>query len=184
LLVLPNDEAPVASVFLDGHGRWVLEMGESRQHVHDHEQLLLGDEAWILELPTVTVETLERDAPTLEAVHMKIGVSRDEEHVVVTVEHEGRRHVLPTRSYHYLLATLARLRLKEHEFPESERGWVERQALCQMLKTDSNKLNVDIHRVRKQLSTVGIQDAADVVERRQGTGLLRLGVRSVEVFSL
>jgi hypothetical protein len=61
---------------------------------------------------------------------------------------------------------------------------VERDTPCQLLATDSNKLNVDIHRVRKQLSTLGIQDAASVVERRPGTGHLRLGVRSVEVFPL
>lgn len=61
---------------------------------------------------------------------------------------------------------------------------MERDTPCQLLATDSNKLNVDIHRVRKQLSTLGIQDAASVVERRPGTGHLRLGVRSVEVFPL
>lgn len=184
LLVLPDDEQPLASLFLDGGGRWVLESGEERRHVVDQERLPLGGEEWVLELPTATTETLEGDVSGLGGIHLKIGVSRDEEHVVVTVVHGQKHTVLPPRSYHYLLATLARVRLREHELPESEQGWVERDTLCQMLATDSNKLNVDIHRVRKQFSTLGIQDAASVVERRPGTGHLRLGVRSVEVFSL
>ncbi len=134
--------------------------------------------------PTVTTETLEGELLCLDGVHLKIGVSRDEEHVVVTVVHGNQHQVLSPRSYHYLLATLARLRLKDRGLPESEQGWVDRETLCRMLATDDNKLNVDIHRARKQLSTLSIQDAARVVERRPGTGLVRLGIQSVEVFTL
>jgi pSer/pThr/pTyr-binding forkhead associated (FHA) protein len=184
LLVLPNDESPIASLFLDGNGRWVLEFGESQQYVADHERLTIGGEEWELELPMATAETLEGSSFTLDAIHMKIGVSRDEEHVAVTVEHKGRSYELTPRTYHYLLATLARIRLKESALPESEQGWVDREILCRMLAIDGNKLNVDIHRVRKQISALGVQDAASVVERRQGTSQVRLGVRSVEVFTL
>jgi pSer/pThr/pTyr-binding forkhead associated (FHA) protein len=184
LLVLPDDEAPQASLFRDESGRWVLEQGEERRQVADQERLRLGEEEWVLELPTATQETLEGDSPSLEGVHLRIGVSRNEEHVVVTVIHGNEHHVLPSRSYHYLLATLARLRLKDCGLSDSERGWVDRETLCQMLATDGNKLNVDIHRARKQFSALGIQDAASVVERRPGSGHVRLGVRSVEVFSL
>jgi len=184
LLLLPNDEAPLASLFLDGSGRWVLESGHEQRHVADHERLWLGGEEWLLELPTITLETLEGESASLEGLHLRIGVSRDEEHVVVTVVHDNQHKVLAPRSYHYLLATLARLRLKDSALPEAEQGWVDRETLCRMLATDDNKLNVDIHRVRKQLSALGIQDAASLVERRPGTGLVRLGIRSVEVFAL
>ena len=184
LLLLPNDEAPLASLFLDESGRWVLESGHERRHVADHERLWLGGEEWLLELPTVTMETLDGESTSLEGLHLRIGVSRDEEHVVVTVVHDNQHKVLAPRTYHYLLATLARLRLKDQALPEAEQGWVDRDTLCRMLATDDNKLNVDIHRVRKQLSALGIQDAASLVERRPGTGLVRLGIRSVEVFAL
>jgi len=184
LLVLPDDEHPLASIFLDGSGRWVLESGDERRYVADQDRLALGGAEWVLELPSATTETLEGEASGLDGLHLKIGVSRDEEHVVVTLVHGNHHTVLPPRAYHYLLATLARIRLREREMPEAERGWVERDTLCQMLATDSNKLNVDIHRVRKQLSALGIQDAAGVVERRPGSGHVRLGIRSVEVFAL
>ncbi|HZI02533.1 MAG TPA: FHA domain-containing protein [Archangium sp.] len=184
LLLLPDDEVPLASLFLDVSGRWVLESGDVHRHVADQERLRLGEEDWVLELPTATPETLEGGQPTLDGIHLKIGVSRDEEHVVVTVVHDHQHKVLSPRAYHYLLATLARVRLKDHGTSEAEQGWVDREELCRMLATDSNKLNVDIHRVRKQLSALGIQDAAGVVERRPGSGHVRLGIRSVEVFAL
>jgi pSer/pThr/pTyr-binding forkhead associated (FHA) protein len=184
LLVLPDDESPLASLFLEASGRWVLESGDVRRYVADQERFRLGAEEWVLELPTVTSETLEEEVPGLDGIHLRIGVSRDEEHVVVTVVHQGQHHVLAPRSYHYLLAILARIRLRECDLPEGEQGWVDREELCQMLATDPSKLNVDIHRVRKQFSALGIPDAASAVERRLMTGHVRLGVRSVEVFAL
>ena len=60
----------------------------------------------------------------------------------------------------------------------------DREQLCRMLATDPNKLNVDIHRVRKQFDSLGIQSAAGIVERRADTSELRIGVGSVEVFTL
>lgn len=184
LLLIPDDEEPLASLFLSTSGQWVLETEESQRQVTDHERIVIGNEEWVLELPMASQATLDSETLSLEAAHMKIGVSRDEEHVFITVEQAGQRHALAPRSFHYLLATLARLRLNDSHLPESEQGWVERDMLCRMLATDGNKLNVDIHRVRKQLSALGVQDAAGVIERRQGSGQVRLGMRSIEVHSL
>jgi hypothetical protein len=99
--------------------------------------------------------------------------------VEVTVMCGDRQHVLPSRSFHYLLATLARSWLAERG--QTERGWVHRDLLCRMLATDTNNLNVEIHRIRRQMDALGIEGAARVIERRPDTGHLRLGVRSVDV---
>jgi hypothetical protein len=184
LLLLPDDEEPWISVFLDAQGQWLLESAEGQRPVADQERLWLGEQEWLLELPSALTQTLEEEPSSPESLHLRIGVSRDEEHVRVTVVQGAQRTELPSRAHHYLLATLARVRLSEGALSESERGWVEREALCQMLATDNNKLNVDIHRVRRQLSALGIAEAARVVERRPGTGHIRLGVSSVEVYML
>jgi hypothetical protein len=185
LLVLPDDEVPQASLFPLEGGQWVLELGEERRRMKDQDRLWVGGSEWVVELPIAATETLEEaDAPTLGEVRLRIGVSRDEEHVEVAVVLRDGERMLPPRSSQYLLATLARLRLAEHALAPSEQGWVDREELCRMLATDTNKLNVDIHRVRKQFGALGIQDAAGVVERRPGTGQVRLGVRHVEVFTL
>jgi hypothetical protein len=185
LLVLPDDEMPQASLFPLESGQWVLELGEERRRMKDQDRLWLGGSEWVVELPIAATETLEEaDAPTLGEVRLRIGVSRDEEHVEVVVVCRDGERMLPPRSSQYLLATLARIRLAEHAMAPSEQGWVDREELCRMLATDTNKLNVDIHRVRKQFGALGILDAAGVVERRPGMGQVRLGIRSVEVLTL
>jgi len=61
------------------------------------------------------------------------------------------------------------------------RRWLERDELCRMLATDELRLNVDVCRARKQFSALGIQGAASIVDRRMGTGRIRLGVERVDV---
>ncbi|MFT3771199.1 MAG: hypothetical protein QM820_37770 [Minicystis sp.] len=108
-------------------------------------------------------------------------MSRDEEHVDVTVIHEGRETALAPRAYHYLLVTLARARLDDRDAPPAERGWVDREALCRMLATDRVRLNNDVFRLRKQLAALGIHGAADIIARRADAGQLRLGIERVDV---
>ena len=183
LLVLPDDDRPLASIFEDSVGRWVAEIGDELRPVADQEVLVVAGEAWSLELPRTDVETwqTEESAPVLELLHLRLEVSRNEEQVEATLVHGDREIPLPSRSHLYLLVTLARAWLKDTGAPPAERGWVDREALCRMLATDLNKVNVDIHRARKQLGALGVQGAAGLVERRPGSGELRLGIRSVEV---
>jgi hypothetical protein len=185
LLVLPDDERPLASVFEDASGRWVAEIGDALRMVEHQQVLIVGGEAWLLELPRTEAETWHCAVagPALEAIHLRLEVSRNEEAVDAAVIHGEQVTPLPPRSYHYMLVTLARAWLDDAGSPPAERGWVDRDALCRMLATDLNKLNVDIHRARKQLGALGIQGAAGLVERRPGSGEIRLGIRSVEVVS-
>ena len=60
-------------------------------------------------------------------------------------------------------------------------GWRDRDELCRMLATDEYRLNVDICRARKQLAAAGLAGAASIVERRPGTGRLRLGAARVKI---
>ncbi|MEZ4293625.1 MAG: FHA domain-containing protein [Polyangiaceae bacterium] len=183
LLSLPDDERPLASVFEDATGRWMIETSEERRPVHDQEVIDLEGEVFTLHVPAAEAETWQPSAAnaSIETVHLRFTVSRDEERVETTVVTGDTSRVLPSRSHHYLLVTLARAWLNEASRPFAERGWVGRDALCKMLGTDLNRLNVDIHRARKQLATLDIQGAANLIERRQDTGEIRIGVRSVEV---
>jgi len=183
MLLLPDEELPLVSVFEDAAGHWVAEIDDEVRPVADRQVIMVAGEAWVLELPPRDIETWQGElgAAALESLHLRLVVSPDEERVTATVELNGEVSPLPARSYHYMLVTLARAWLRDSEAPAAQRGWVEREALCRMLATDMNKLNVDIHRARKQFAQLGIQNAAGLVERRPGTGELRIGVRSVEV---
>jgi hypothetical protein len=182
---LPDDDHPLANVFEDSSGGWVAELLDEARAVKDQDVVTVDGVPWTLELPETLRATVEREiaAPTIETIDLRLGVSRDEEDVEVTVIHAGQATRLPARSAHYLLVVLARARLADRESPEADRGWVERQTLCRMLRCDPNKLGVDIFRIRKQFADLGILGAADIVARRTGTGQVRLGIERVEVYT-
>ncbi|WP_437752165.1 hypothetical protein [Sorangium sp. So ce1389] len=144
---------------------------------------MVDGEAWILDLPQRSSSTAEGSsgALALSMIALRFAVSRNEERVDITVVCPDRDIELPARSHHYLLVTLARTRLAAAGAPSAERGWLERDELCRMLATDELRLNVEVCRARKQFSALGIQGAASIVDRRMGTGRIRLGVERVDV---
>jgi hypothetical protein len=151
--------------------------------VSDRETIVVDGEAWSLDLPDRTSSTEAGGAGvlTLSAIALRFAVTRDEERVDITVVCPDREIELPTRSHHYLLMTLARARLSAAEAPAAERGWLERKDLCRMLAIDELRLNVEVCRARKQFSALGIEGAANIVDRKMGTGRIRLGVERVDV---
>ena len=183
LLVLPGDDDPRVSIFQDALGQWVVESEDAKRPAVDRDVITVAGEAWALELPSAVRGTwqAETSAPTLETIALELGVSRDEEHVEVSIVHQGTRTALPSRRSHYLLLILARQRLVERSASPGESGWIDRQALCKKLGVDLNRLNVDVFRLRKQLADLGIQGISGLVARRPDTGQIRLGTDRVEV---
>ncbi|MEZ4300480.1 MAG: FHA domain-containing protein [Polyangiaceae bacterium] len=184
-LLLPNDEQPSASLVESGDGRWQLETAESTTLVSEGDVVIVDGERWRLDLPSSpgTVDA-SAEAWSIAGISLRIGVSRDEERVEVTILGLPDEPKLPPRSYQYMLLTLARARLADANPKLAERGWVERDDLCRMLKVDEYKLNVDVCRARKQFAALKILGANDIVQRRVGTGLLRLGVERVHIQAL
>lgn len=181
--MLPGDDDPRVSIFQDALGQWVVASEDSKRPALDRDIVTVAGEAWVLELPGAVGGTwqAEASAPTLETIDLRLAVSRDEEHVEAVVVHQGSNTALPSRRYHYLLLLLARERLSEHSASAAERGWIDRGALCKKLGVDTNRLNVDVFRLRKQLADPGIQGVSGLVARRPDTGQLRLGTDRVEV---
>ena len=52
------------------------------------------------------------------------------------------------------------------------------------LDADEYRLNMDIFRARRHFAKKGIEDAAQLVERRIGTGQLRIGVERLSIEGL
>jgi hypothetical protein len=185
LLVLPSSEEPLASVFLDSSMGWVAEDADGRNRVGDGKHLLVGGERWRLCLPEEPNITMRRtDLPVFEALRLHAVVSRDEEHVEFTLRHESFELRLEPRGHHYLMLLLAQARLADLEagaLAAADQGWVARDRLCDMLLTDTNKLNVDVYRARKQLAAAGIIGASALIERRGRPPQLRLGTDRVTI---
>jgi hypothetical protein len=188
LLALPDDEAPAACLYPDATGAWVVEEDGATRPVADREILEVAGRSFQIFVPAPIEGTWDASvaAPTLHTIRMRFVVSRDEEHVTTTVLHRGREIPLGSRNFHYLLVTLARLRLKDRAAPDNTiatEGWVYQDELIRMLATDANKLGVDIFRARRQLLDAGIEGSAGIVERRPMARQLRLGVADLEVTS-
>lgn len=183
LIALPDEESPRASLVEEPDGSWAVEAEGVARRAADRETLVVDGEPWILDLPQRTSSTVDGSAGalTLSSIALRFAVSRNEERVDITVVCPDRDIELPARSHHYLLVTLARARLAAAASPPADRGWLERDELCRMLATDELHLNVEVCRARKQFSALGIEGAASIVDRRMGTGRLRLGVERVDV---
>lgn len=182
LLALPAPEDPQAIVYAEASGRFVMEVGDERRPVVDGESVVVGGVAFALSLPGFVEGTATADAgPMLDTATLRFGVSRDEEHVQLSIVHRGRVTPLEPREHGYVLLTLARQRLEDRAEPASEQGWVERDQLLRMLHLDANGLNVAIYRARGQLAAAGLEGAAGIVEVRRGQRRIGVSPERLEV---
>jgi pSer/pThr/pTyr-binding forkhead associated (FHA) protein len=182
LLSLPGD----AAVYADADGHWVFDGAQGTWPVADGDTVTLDGSTWRLRVPSMVEGTWGAQSETLSltGAQLHFRVSRDEEHVTLTLSHPAGSVDLGERMHHYLLLTLARLRMKdaaaEPERP-GEHGWVETARLAKMLAVDGEHLRVMIHRARKQLAGAGVEGSAALVERRTGSRCVRIGTGAVDV---
>lgn len=187
LLSLPSPEEPAALIYRDNDGSWVVEGALGELTPYGGEPILVAGRSWQLELPDLDPRTPLVQNAGLAGATLRFFVSADEEYVELRVVTRGVEHDLGARAHHYLLLTLARLRLKDREASgkgASEHGWVSLDRLSRMLRLEERPMNLQIFRIRRQFSELGLGDAADVVERRRGTGQLRVGLANLVISPL
>lgn len=182
VIAIPCIESAVASIVCGADGGWILESADSVRVITAGAVVDVAGKAWRFSSPQewqVTAKTTRALLVQESTLHFE--VSSDEEHVVVAVEHDGERIAMGQLSAFYFLVTLARLRAEERgRLPPSESGWVHREQLMSMLRCGEQQLNVWVHRVRSRFSSKGFLDYASIIERRDGSGQLRIGIeRSV-----
>ena len=134
-----------------------------------------------------SVQPLRLSCVSLDTATLEFAVSRDEEFVSLTVVDGDRRVELRPRAHHYLLLTLARLRLEDiraGELPPTSHGWIHQIDLARLIDATEAKIDVDIFRARKQLLKAEVEGAAAIVERRARTRQLRLGTSRFRIINL
>ncbi len=118
------------------------------------------------------------------SLHLRLQVSLNEEHVTCTI---GIGHAqcadLGERGHHYCLLTLVRRRMDDARrgLDASSQGWIGNAALAAMLGLDVSHLNVQVHRLRRQILHAlppGVEPF-EVIERRRGE--IRFGSLAVSV---
>ena len=186
ILALPHGGAPEVVVYDDGRGNWMGErQGESVCAVGDGQVIRLSERSFRVRLPATLEGTATVDSgPRIDTIRLRFAVSRDEEHVVITVLHRGTEKALEAREHGYILLTLARARLQDRDEPLSEQGWIDRERLLKMIQLDPNALNVAIFRARGQLTAAGVDGAAAVVDVRRGQRRIGIEPDRLEVVPL
>lgn len=185
-LVLPSPEAPELTVYEHPSLGWLVEREDGSLEGVAHGQVLAsGGRAWRLHLATVrTTLSLDGRPRLLSEGTLRFRVSPDEETVDLSVVWPDEERALPESVHWYILLLLARARAEDAadpELPEREQGWVYRDELCRQLRTTPQKLNVDVHRMRRVLARASVLDGAGLVERRAPTAQLRLGTADFEL---
>ncbi len=188
-LVLPDMDDPQCCILLAPDGTWLVEQRGASSPLADRAVLALADgQPWRVHLPAACPSTWNHDDAELVVANLRLrfAVSRDEEHVELRAIAGERELDLQARAHHYLLLVLARRRVADERagLPDAAQGWIHHDELLAMLRIDDGHLNLSIHRARSQLGRLSVADAAALVERRQSTRELRLGVRHIEIVPL
>jgi pSer/pThr/pTyr-binding forkhead associated (FHA) protein len=182
-LLLPNAERALALITHKANKGWMVEREHGATAVADGAHIDVDGVQYELHLPpmshSLNSTTRESGPPlTLRLLTFDFLVSSDEESVDLVARSINGEVDLGQRVHHYTLLTLARLRLKHAELPPSERGWAERNELARMLRTSSNTLNQHLFRARQQLDKAGVVEAHRLIETRDTTREIRIGVSS------
>jgi hypothetical protein len=180
LLVLPASDAPEASVFADADV-WRLDTGAEVRPIECGDVVMLPSGYWRVLVPEHAGSPHARTAgPELAIAEIALSFSVTAEKVSVTVQQGATTVSIPSRACLNTLVALCRLRLRS-DASEPERGWVSAFDLADMLHSSPEKVNVDVHRLRKLFQDAGLRNAQRIVER-DGAKKLRVGVaRLVEV---
>jgi len=175
LLLLPSAEDPEASVFLEGES-WRVDAG------NDVTSAECGD---IVELPSGYYRLLlpdvlgAQDALTagrsLDLAHVELLFRVTPERLSLTVVQGTTEVPLPSRACLYTLLTLARVRAGRSSRPAND-GWISTVELAAMRGCSPEKVNVDVHRLRKLFQESGIHQAAQIIER-DDSKRLRIGIQ-------
>jgi hypothetical protein len=177
-ILLPSSENPTASIFRSADGGWTLESGDSVRALEPGEVFEVNGTSFRFSCPSEWQATakIQRVRLVTESV-LHFDVSDDEEHVSLVVECDGERMPLGRSNAYYFLLTLARLRNAEQRAQrDSEAGWTHRDELMKLLKCGEQQLNVWVFRVRTKFASKDFLDYASIIERRDGSGQLRIGV--------
>jgi FHA domain len=183
LVAVPSPLDPVATIY-PLEGGWILERADSQLPLLPGERFEAAGRWWQFECPGAATPTLRSldGLRSLDETTLELGVSRDEEHVTLTIRSDRWAQDLGARSGFYLLLVLARKRLSDRG-TAPEPGWIDIGSLPRFAPEYANYslLNVEVHRLRRLLADAGIRDAARVIERRRGQ--IRLGTDRVELLT-
>lgn len=185
MIGIPSTDSPEVTLFKDADGIWRMEDSEGMvRGLRNGQPFEFGGQSYVFSCPstndlTASVGTaVQRRAPTLKFV-----VSSDEDFVELSMEYENKSIALGSRAHNYLLLTLARQRLADsaEQIPPASCGWMDKDQLAFGLRMTPQQIDGEIFRIRRHFASHGVPESSSVVERRERTRLIRLGLDRVLV---
>jgi hypothetical protein len=190
LLAVPSSDDPQVTIYRGHDVPWLLERAdEVTTAITNLQTFVVSGQNWRFCCPELICDTTLATAQhDLEMRHLQLlfSVSRDEEHVALRMTCGGRTFDMGSRSHNYLLLTLARRRIEDttHGVDETSCGWVYQEDLTRGLDVGPPQLHLDVFRLRQQFGSLGVLDAANVIERRPRTRQLRIGTAHLSIVRL
>jgi len=169
-------------------GDWWLEAGERSELLRDGDTFVLNDVRWLLHIANSVAATQEQGAldPALGAplggAQLELYAPSQLDTAELTVR-LGDKVIRSHGRRERLLAKLVEFRLMDQKDPRihpAEHGWVYADDLCTWLDLESiERINVEVYRLRKHMIRSGVPNGASIVQRRRGTGQLRVGTHNI-----
>jgi pSer/pThr/pTyr-binding forkhead associated (FHA) protein len=187
ILILPDPERPMCTIFEGAGGNWLAESNDgSRHRIASGDTLRVAGRTWRIELPAMPENTWQPEAGqmVLRDSTMRISVSGDQERVDIRLLLGDQVIPLRSRSYCQLVLALARAWVADEAAAgagKANAGWRPVTEMLEMLHLSETTFNTHIVRARKDLAQAGVLDATDLVERQPMPPRVRLGVRKVEI---
>ncbi len=176
---------------VNADGTWIIEGAGAAAPARDRQVVVAGGEAWTLHIPAAEASQTTRDdgahgweSSVPRNLELCFVVSQDLEHIVTTITTPDARWT-SDRAHNRVLLELAKARLLDatrEDIAVSEQGWVYADELCSLVGLDSGShLNVEIHRARREMIAHHVACPPSIIERRRGTGTLRIGTSALQI---
>jgi hypothetical protein len=185
LLALPSVEDPSITVHRNQHGAWTVEGEGGGQQVSDQSWVQAGGRRFRLCLPQVFAQTARLQGfvgRRIADLAITFRASRDLEHIELEVGCDGTQTILSARVHNEILLVLARTRRQDtaQGIPSVNCGWMYQDELCRSVALESDRLNVEVYRIRRKFAELGLLDPAHIIERRARSRQLRIGVQTLD----
>lgn len=183
LLVLPEPQRPLVSVFCDPRHGWIAEVQGDPRPVSDGDMLVEAGHAWQLHLPKPQDQTAEfkSEQVLLEMLAFHFRLTDSGGVIELTILHGDNMIFRANRVFNKMLLNLSKQMLMDAQKQPEDRGWVQVDDLCKALSIDDNRLSVDIHRIRRELASLDVVNAANIIERRRATRQVRIGSENLRL---
>jgi FHA domain len=178
LLVLPDETAPEASVFFN-RGAWHVDNGGNAISPDCGDIIELPSGHWRLLLPDEPDVSLFTAGYQLDLEHLLVTFQARSDALVVVLTQGSKEMRLPARACLQTLLLLAQIRQKPVDASDA---WISTADLAALRACSPEKINVDVHRLRKLFEEAGVHDAARIIER-DDTKKLRIGVAAHQIRS-